>query len=309
MERNGKRWFHSKKYLLAVIAMLALCGLGAAAATNPAGTTRCIARFDDSWQQHWPFPRGHYLFSRFHGFLYSLGVLRPVRVEVQPGTIMELDTRDLVTRRILLDGTWEPQTVQALRGALKPGAVFIDVGAHVGYYALLASNRVGSSGKVIAVEPNPATAERLRRNLALSNAANVVVQQVACTDVERTLDFFGANSLNTGQSSLSEKNAGAKSDHITVRGLPLDRIISTEGIGRIDLVKIDVEGAELAVLSGMKESLAAYKPKLVLELRDDNLKNFGTTVAQVSGLLNKSGYARDRQLDGDNSLWVPVQPN
>src|SRR5690349_8071483 len=105
---------------------------------------------------------------------------------------MDLDGRDWVTRYILMDGIWEPRITGMIMAVLEEGSVFVDVGAHVGYYSLLAATQVGPSGKVIAVEPNPPTIQRLRRNLQLNTFTNVAVEEVACADKEQTLEFSQA---------------------------------------------------------------------------------------------------------------------
>ena len=217
---------------------------------------------------------------------------------------MELDPRDLVTQSILSSGIWEPESTRVVE-ALQEGGVFIDVGAHVGYYTLDASKRVGKSGKVVAVEPNPPTADRLRRNVSLNNASNVSVQQVACTDTETKLHFFQAGFENTGSSSLSKNNARSNQE-IEVRGARLDAIVKELDLRRIDLVKIDVEGAELQVLRGMTESLAKYRPKVIIELVEGNLKNLGASVKEVREFFRQNGYAQESQIDADNYLWAPI---
>lgn len=167
----------------------------------------------------------------------------------------------------------------------------------------MASKQVGSSGRVVSVEPNPPTAERLRRNIHLNSATNITVEQVACAEKEQILHFFQANAENTGSSSLFEKNAHSKQE-IEVRGTPLDGIVRALDLRRIDLVKIDVEGAELQVLRGMKESMAKYRPGIMIELVADNLQNAGTSLKEVQDFFRENGYALQRQVDRDNFLWT-----
>src|SRR5262252_4397584 len=110
--------------------------------------------------------------------------MKPVVVRTKPGMMMEVDSRYYVTQTILMLGIGEPKNTEFIGSHLKPGAVFIDVGTHVGYYSLLASRAAGNTGKVVAVEPNPQTIARLERNIALNCAVNISVQKVAATDKE-----------------------------------------------------------------------------------------------------------------------------
>jgi FkbM family methyltransferase len=289
-------------WFLLVLVLLAFGGMFAANRLHPVGAARRLLRSSEAWEQKWPFPRGKYALVRLNNVLFDLGIVRPVQMDVR-GFKMELDPRDLVTQSILLSGIWEPESTLIVE-ALPEGAVFIDVGAHVGYYTLNASKRVGNSGRVVAVEPNPPTADRLRRNIRLNDESNVSVQQVACTDAETTLHFFQAGSENTGSSSISKDNAHSRQE-IDVRGEPLDSIVKELALTRIDLVKIDVEGAELQVLRGMTRSLAMYRPRIIIELVEENLKNVGASVTEVREFFRQYGYVQKRQVDGDNYLWAP----
>ena len=290
-------------WILILVALLLMGAITAANSLNPVGTARLFLRSSDLWEHAWPFPRGKYVLVHLNNLLYDARILRPVQMEVRD-FVMELDPRDLVTQSILSSGIWEPESTRVVE-TLQEGEVFIDVGAHVGYYSLDASKRVGGSGRVISVEPNPPTADRLRRNILLNNASNVTVQQVACTDKETTLHFFQAGRENTGSSSMSKENARS-SREIEVRGAPLDAIVKALQLGRVDLVKIDVEGAELQVLHGMTETLAKYRPKLIVELVDQNLKNLGASVGEVREFLRHNHYVQQSQIDGDNYLWAPI---
>jgi FkbM family methyltransferase len=230
--------------------------------------------------------------------------MKPVQLTLPTGVRMELDGRDFVTQTLLMTEIWEPDVTRWVTSSLKPGDVFVDVGAHVGYYTLLAGKLVGESGRVVGVEPNPATFARLQRDVALNPFRNIAVRKVACTDQETTLKFFQAPIDNTGTSSINKTNAH-EGNEISVPGVPLDKIVQDLGIKRVDLVKIDVEGAEMMVLGGMTNILAAYHPKVSIELKDDLLKNMGSSLEAAKALFIKDGYVL-QSFDGiDDFFWVP----
>jgi len=155
----------------------------------------------------------------------------------------------------------EGDVEEFIRSRLAEGSVFVDVGANVGYYALLASKLVGPSGRVHAVEPVPSTAVILRANVRLNSCGNVRVHEVAAWSAR------GRVMLNIPVSSygLASATRGRSSGAVTVtaRAAPLDEVMSGEGA--VDLVKIDVEGAELEVVRGARSTLRKTQ-YVVLEL-------------------------------------------
>jgi FkbM family methyltransferase len=295
-----------KRILVTIVLFLFffVAGFFISNAVNPVRTQRQILRIAEWWHGHWPLSQGRFVFYRLYGKVYDLGIMKPVQITLPTGIRMELDGRDFVTQTLLMTEIWEPEVTQWVTSSLKPGDVFVDVGAHVGYYTLLAGKLVGESGKVVAVEPNPATVTRLERDIALNPFQNIVVRKVACTDRETTLRFFQAPIDNTGTSSINKSNAH-EGNEISVPGVPLDKIIQDLGINRVDLVKIDVEGAEMMVLGGMTNIIASYHPKVSIELKDDLLKNMGSSLEAAKALFLQNGYTL-QSFDGiDDFLWVP----
>jgi FkbM family methyltransferase len=141
---------------------------------------------------------------------------------------------------------------------LAEGFVFVDVGANVGYYTLKASKLVGAAGRVYAIEPVPSTAAVLRANVRLNDCSNVVIHEVAAWSARGKLTLSVPGSLY-GLASVTKEGQGA----VTVEALTLDELL--RGENRVDLIKIDVEGAELEVLRGAQSVLRKAR-YVVLEL-------------------------------------------
>jgi len=182
---------------------------------------------------------------------------KPVRVEVEPGVNLLLDPQDLVARQILITGTWQSRVWQSISAGLPAGGVFLDVGAHIGYDTLKASVTVGPSGKVIAFEPNPGTLEQLRANIDASHATNVIVAPIACADKEQVLTLYDSTSQgNSGASSLSLENADEDGKgtlpSYSVRARRIDDVVRELGLTRLDVIKVDTEGAEVLVIRGRR---------------------------------------------------------
>lgn len=184
----------------------------------------------------------------------------------------------------ILNGTYEREQTALFEQLLRPGATVLDVGANVGYYTLLASVLVGEGGRVHAFEPEPRNAGFLRDHVRINGRGNVTVQQAAVSDRAGTARFdFGSGS---GTGHLAD--AGA----IEVRTLRLDDYCAEHGLAPSAL-KIDVEGAEMSVLEGARETLARHRPILFLSTH-------GAEVHRASlAFLRDLGYALTPILGGD----------
>lgn len=149
----------------------------------------------------------------------------------------------------------------ALARHLRPGDVFYDVGANVGFFTLLGARLVGEAGRVYAFEPLPDNLQALRRNLSLNDAGQVEVLGVAAA--ERT----GTARLVVTESSLGARLGPPEAaDGLVVETLALDDAVVGRGLLPPSLLKIDVEGAEGAVLRGMRSVLAEHRPIIICEV-------------------------------------------
>ena len=162
--------------------------------------------------------------------------------------------------------------------------MFLDVGAHVGHYAIRAAAK---AAQVIAVECNPATVKRLQENLALNDITNVAVHQVAAWDKVERLKLESRD----GHERSGDTRVSPDADGV-VTGMPLDRILASDRklrqAGRLDLVKLDVEGADLHALRGMRKTLAQYRPVMVIE---DHSVYGCYERADLKDLLGELGYS------------------
>jgi FkbM family methyltransferase len=136
---------------------------------------------------------------------------------------------------------------------LKPGMTVADIGSNMGYFAMLAARAVGQSGKTIAFEPAPSNLVYLRRNLSLNSELAVIVEELAISSEEGEATFH--TGWHEGNGSLLEDARGTTGETFTVRTCRLDDYRKTNGIDRIDLLKLDIEGAEVLAFEGMAEGL------------------------------------------------------
>jgi FkbM family methyltransferase len=162
-------------------------------------------------------------------------------------------------------GAVEREQTTSLVATLRPGNVFFDIGANVGYYSILGSRLVGPRGRVIALEPAVRNIALLYQHITINRTANVRIVPAACADRLSIARFSGGENFATGH--ISESDAGgAIVPTITVDAL-------TKIIGLPDVIKIDVEGAEADVLRGASETFACSAPVIYLSVHSSDLRS------------------------------------
>lgn len=182
---------------------------------------------------------------------------------------MEVDTGDTVGRVIAVSGVWEPHVTAVVRALLRSGDVFVDVGAHVGYYTLLGASVVGERGHVYAFEPSHARVAEIRGHLQRNGLENVTLLELAAGSAEGTVTLYEAPRTNTSASTVVVRAvdpAAAKTGYSTSRVAiaRADRCILPAHLDRVRVVKVDVEGYEVEVLDGLEGAFAARQPLCVL---------------------------------------------
>jgi FkbM family methyltransferase len=202
------------------------------------------------------------------------------------------DLRDLVAREMCLTGGYAPLEAALVRAALPEGGTFVDVGANIGYFTLFAAARVGAAGRVVALEPHPQLAATLRQNVEMNALSTVRVMEVAAADAAGTavLAGFSEDGGNWGVSSIVHGSAeGVPS--FEVRCARLDDLLDEAGIREVDLVKVDVEGAEPRVLAGMRDGLRAGRYRRVMvELHPWEYADFAREFGEMAEEMRAAGY-------------------
>lgn len=161
------------------------------------------------------------------------------------------------------------KTEPCIRRFCRPGDTVVDVGANIGEWTLQMADAVGPGGRVIAIEPIPHLAEALQKSTWANNLRQVSIAAVALSESEGQGEF-SVERANTGGSRLGRYCAEA-CDTITVRVETLDGLIARSKIGRVDFIKVDVEGFELEVLRGARATLARHRPPMYLEVGAEDL--------------------------------------
>lgn len=197
---------------------------------------------------------------------------------------------------IMMEGMWEGWLTVFMARQIKPGMVLLDVGANHGYYTLLFSWLTGPTGRVVAYEPHPRTAELLRRTLVVNGFTDVA------TVHELAVSASPGGTLSLFFEASEPKNArlvdDLQPDHpnvVRVGSTTLDAIMQTHS--RVDFLKIDVEGAEEAVIQGAWGLLARDKPAMVLEFNVQRCRDPEGLLVALEGV-----YGSPREVNYEGGL-------
>jgi FkbM family methyltransferase len=189
--------------------------------------------------------------------------------------------RLLAERRSLvwISGRVEGNVQAAVTGHLRPGGVFVDVGASIGFFSMLAARIVGPAGTVVAFEPQPAAAGSIRKNASLNGFENLAVVEIALSSRPGYLWLGDVGKATAHVVTDADKSARSR----RVPCSSLDVSLAEMTVAAPDLVKIDVEGHEADVLEGMRATLGAARTVVVVECHSE--------VERVVGVLGGAGYA------------------
>ena len=220
------------------------------------------------------------------------------------GAKIIVDTADVIIAPwLLLDGLWEADVTAWLQATLRPGQVFVDVGANIGYFTVLAGMLVGPEGRVVGVEAHPHVAGILRRNVVMNGLQrHVDTYHRAAWSEPTTLEFHLRVHYSASSSVSSAGEAGLASLHdveevVQVQAVPLDELLAE--VPRVDVMKIDVEGAEVRVVQGLERTLRANPGiTIMFEWSPDLLDKMGDSGPALVDLLSGHGFGF-RQIDGD----------
>jgi len=182
---------------------------------------------------------------------------------------------------------YEREIFDELLKILRPGSLFIDVGAHIGRYSFPVARFIGEDGIVVAIEPNPVSFRALLMGVKLNGLRNVLTLNVALGDREGKATL--CQKFVTATSSIIEFNGCRRFVEVPLRRL--DSIVEDLGLKRVDVIKIDAEGAEVQVLKGGVKTIMRFRPFIVVEVRNHNIDQF-------KQIMKNLGYFCEKVVEG-----------
>jgi FkbM family methyltransferase len=196
----------------------------------------------------------------------ALRLRSETEVTVAGGGKLLVRTDDVLGRVLAISGVHEPNVTAAFTDALEPGDVCLDVGAHIGYYTVVAAKIVGAAGHVHAFEPSPDSYRRLVRNVELNALENVTMHELAVDEEAGTAILYEPTGQNSGLATLDPVLA-AKSTlparEVQVRVAPVSAVVPGDDLRRVRVIKIDVEWHELGVLRSLRPLFELGNPLAV----------------------------------------------
>jgi len=222
---------------------------------------------------------------------------------------IDLDLSEHMQRRIFWMDYYNREIVALLKSVLSSGMVMVDVGANIGEVTLVAAKIVGHTGQVIAFEPMEEIAASLERNVRCNHLKQVVIARLGLADTISTASIYEscgqgeAGEENRGLGSLyggSSTNLPAQIIQLTT----LDAYFRDHPVRRLDVIKIDIEGAELPCLKGAAHTLRKFQPALIIEIQEQTSTMAGYRPEEILDYLEPFGYTF--QAIGKNGRLTPI---
>lgn len=198
--------------------------------------------------------------------------------------------KDSILSRLIYEG-FEKEETDFLQIFLNEGDTFIDIGANVGLFTLLAAKKVGSKGSVICFEPAPITFERLTENVELNNFRNIDFRNIGLSDEIGELTFHISDNGFDAWNSFAKSTDNNLAKSIIVPTSTLNFELKNVDKSKIKLIKIDVEGWEKFVLRGGRDLFIEFNPAVMVEFTEVNTFNAGYPVYEIYDLMESFGYS------------------
>jgi FkbM family methyltransferase len=192
-----------------------------------------------------------------------------------------------IDRYVIALGSYEPALHEFIKREIRRGDVFFDVGANIGTIAIHAGHLVGPDGKVFAFEPIPEIARRLEDNLLLNPISQVKIYDLALSNHNGQVSIYRFAGDNHGMSSLVSQQGG---DSSNVRCATLDHFVAVERLTRLDWIKLDIQGAEPLFVEGALQTIEKFRPKIVTEVSETDLRDAGVSSRDYLRLWFGLGY-------------------
>lgn len=189
------------------------------------------------------------------------------------------------------EADYEKDNIRIINDRVKSGMVIMDIGAHIGLMTAILGKKVGPTGKVFSFEPTPSTFKILQKTVAINNLSHATVNPFAVSDKKGTLSFYVSEHDADNSNSLSNsKRTDRTEGTVDVQVVSVDDYIKEHNSGKVDFIKIDVEGAELKLLKGAVQTIRNNYPDMILALHPASIRNFGDSLEEIWDLTVELGY-------------------
>jgi FkbM family methyltransferase len=276
-----------------------------------------LLKLDRMYNRYTSFPRGRGAFVRMFCWGVRNWGFKPPVFRLRSGIVFEYSPRaatDVVIRELLIHDVLEPQQTELIKDLLPEHGIFLDVGANIGYFSIIAARMLGVSGHVFAFEPVDAIYRILCKNIELNGLNNLVTPiKLACFSAPGEMAMTQSEEPSKSYLSCSETANTEKVSMTT-----LDDFVEQRGISVVDCIKIDAEGSDFEVIRGARRTIERCRPAVILET--DHLGRFGSSKLDVSRFFESIDYSISEikcdhssdllclpgnTLDNEGRLWWP----
>jgi FkbM family methyltransferase len=242
----------------------------------------------------------------------------PSVAKLRSGLQIHVNSVDHLQLLIYYLGVFEARSVSILRQIIKPGVTVVDVGANIGLFTLESALATGPNGRVISIEASPAHVRMLRENLRLNAIENATPVEVAVGDSSGEALLTRPDGGNFGMFTLGAVR-GDDAHRVSVRRL--DQVLEEQGVSRVAVIKMDIEGSEYRALRGAERILERDRPAILIELNETALRWCDASCSAVKNLLHDAGYRGwvigrtklqplvEGNHDCDECLFIPCENN
>ena len=215
----------------------------------------------------------------------------PVQVSTLDNINYILYKNDVLSKYIYA-GRFEWEDQEWIKSFLKPGMVFYDIGANIGFYTFIAAKAVGPTGKVYSLEPAIKTFNQLKENIKVnpSLADRISAFQVAASNKSEEQEIYVSTGDLAAWNSLVKPEGSSGFEPEKIQTKKLTELVNENNWAAPNLIKIDVEGWESFVIDGAKEIIETYKPVILIEFTKEHLMRTGTTYSIIKNKLIDLGY-------------------
>ena len=218
---------------------------------------------------------------------------------------MLLNPTEHIQQQLFWYGCYEKDLGELLKKMLRPNDVFIDIGGNIGYFSLLSAS-ISPSVKVISFEPVKDLFKKMKENFSINDRKNIVAINAAVGEMNEQCELFLSAPDNLGMPSFHQpENYSGRKEKVEV--IAIDDWLKTSGLTKIDLIKLDIEGSELAALKGMRAVLEEQRPVLIVEVNPETLSLFGLKPEDICNYLNQFNF--DKFLISENGRLEHLNSN
>lgn len=241
----------------------------------------------DWYVQRYPFPFKGWKY--FYSFLHLLQLdSKRYKKKIADDLHLWVNPSDHIQKEVFWYGHYEKAAIQTLCMLTEEKHIVFDIGANIGYYTVVLAQKA-SDGALYAFEPVSSTRSQLEDNISLNSLNNVSVYPFCVSNQNTSSVIYISNDSNVGMSSLKEpENFSGKTE--SVQTISFDTWLETQEISSVDIIKIDIEGAEVLALEGMQQSLSKFRPVILIEVIDEQLKKYGSSVEELYFIISKLSY-------------------